>query len=155
VPGQILRREISAHSVTAEKIRAAIPAGELLLEELIDRVVRERLEAVAPEQGFVLEGYPRTTAEAEALRETLARLDRLLPRPILLCLEVAQDELVHRLRRRRQCEGRADDAERAIARASSFTSRRSTLDAPTGRRAWKPPSTSPRDAGETDLSSPT
>jgi adenylate kinase len=146
----------------------------------------------------VLDGYPRTTAEPEALRETLARLDRLLPRPSLLCLEVAQDDLVQRLRRRRQCEGRADDAERCdrprlelhFAQIGSVVealgswvdvvrvdgdrpidavteeildivgvrlgrSSFATLDAPAGRRAWKPPSTSPRDAGETDLSSPT
>jgi adenylate kinase len=78
--------------------------------------VRRRLETLAPEQGFVLDGYPRTAAEADSLRELLARLGRLEPRPVVVWLEVPRDELVRRLRRRRELEGRADDAEEALAR---------------------------------------
>jgi adenylate kinase len=115
-PGEILRREIPADSVTGQRIRAIMATGELVPNELIDGVVRGRLEALAPEQGFVLDGYPRTAAEADSLRELLAQLRRLEPRPVVVWLEVPREELVRRLRRRRELEGRADDAEEALAR---------------------------------------
>jgi adenylate kinase len=115
-PGEILRREIPPDSVTGQRIRAIMATGELVPDELIDGVVRRRLEALAPEQGFVLDGYPRTAAEADSLRELLTRLGRLEPRPVVVWLEVPRDELVRRLRRRRELEGRADDAEEALAR---------------------------------------
>ena len=115
-PGEILRREIPADSVTGQRLRAVMATGELVPDELIDGVVRDRLEALAPEQGFVLDGYPRTAAEAHSLREMLARLGRLEPRPVVVWLEVPREELVRRLRRRQELEGRADDAEEALAR---------------------------------------
>ncbi len=115
-PGEILRRQIPADSVTGQRIRAIMAAGELVPDELIDDVVRERLEALAPEQGFVLDGYQRTAAEAKSLRELLARLGRLQPRPVVVWLEVPREELVRRARRRRELEGRADDGETALAR---------------------------------------
>lgn len=114
-PGEILRREIPEDSITGQRIRAILAAGELVPDELIDDVVRDRLEALLPEQGFVLDGYPRTAGEAHSLRELLARLGRLEPRPVVVWLEVPRKELVRRLRRRRALEGRADDADKALA----------------------------------------
>jgi adenylate kinase len=115
-PGEILRREIPPDSVTGQRVRAIMATGELVPDELVDGVVRRRLEALAPEQGFVLDGYPRTAAEADSLRALLARLGRLEPRPVVVWLEVPREELVRRMRRRRELEGRADDAEEPLAR---------------------------------------
>ena len=115
-PGKILRDEVEADSESGRRIRSIMAAGELVPDELIDRVVRERLEALPPEQGVVLDGYPRTAAEARSLRESLTRLGRLEPRPIVVWLEVPRDSLLRRLRHRRVLEGRADDAEDGIAR---------------------------------------
>jgi adenylate kinase len=115
-PGDILRREIPEDSITGQRIRAIMAAGELVPDELINCVVRGRLEALPPEHGFVLDGYPRTAAEAHSLRDLLARLGRLEPRPVVVWLEVPRKELVRRLRRRRALEGRADDADKALAR---------------------------------------
>jgi adenylate kinase len=78
--------------------------------------VRERIQALPPGQGFVLDGYPRTAAEARSLKQSLAQIGRLEPRPLVLWLDVPRDALLRRLRRRRALEGRADDAEDAIAR---------------------------------------
>lgn len=64
----------------------------------------------------VIDGYPRTASEASTLRESLAQIGRLEPRPLVVWLEVPRDALLRRLRRRRVHEGRADDAEDAIAR---------------------------------------
>jgi adenylate kinase len=115
-PGKILRDEATDDSPSGRRIRAIMATGGLVPDELIDRVVRERLAALSPEQGFVLDGYPRTAAEADGLRRSLAQLGRLEPRPLVIWLETPRDELIRRLRHRRVLEGRADDAEDAIAR---------------------------------------
>ena len=92
-PGAILRWEIPVDSVIGQRIRALMAAGELVPEELVDGVVRDRLEALRPEQGFVVDGYPRTAAEAHSLRDLLATLGRLEPRPVVVWLEVPREEL--------------------------------------------------------------
>jgi adenylate kinase len=115
-PGRILREQLPANSPESQLLRSAMAAGELVPDELVDRIVRERLEALRPDQGFVLDGYPRTPPEAEKLRETLRALGRLRERPILVWLEVPADELIRRLGHRRELEGRSDDADEAIAR---------------------------------------
>lgn len=115
-PGAILREQAQTDSEFARRIRATMAAGELVPDELIDRVVRQRVEAVSPEDGFVLDGYPRTAAEAHSLKRSLAQGGRLEPRPVVLWLDVPDDVLLRRLRRRRALEGRADDAETTINR---------------------------------------
>jgi adenylate kinase len=115
-PGEILRQKAQADSPSGERIRAIMAAGELAPDELIDELVRERLEALSPGQGFVLDGYPRTAAQAETLHRTLAQLGRLDRRPLVVWLDVTCEELLRRLRRRRQVEGRVDDTEEAAAR---------------------------------------
>jgi len=96
-------------------VAAAISEGRLLPDEVAERVVRERLAALPADQGFVLDGYPRSPAQADALRRMLAELRRLEPRPVVVQLEVPRDELVRRLTRRRDLEGRPDDTDAAIA----------------------------------------
>jgi adenylate kinase len=115
-PGRILRDEAETESECARRIRAIMAAGELVPEDVVDRVVRERLEALSDEEGFVIDGYPRTASEARSLERSLAQIGRLEPRPLVFCLEVPRDVLLRRLRHRRVLEGRADDAEDAIAR---------------------------------------
>ena len=63
-PGRILREQVATGSPEAERIRELMTAGELVPDELIDRLVRGQLESLAPDQGFVLDGYPRTPSEA-------------------------------------------------------------------------------------------
>jgi adenylate kinase len=115
-PGELLREQIPADSPSGQRIRALMAAGELIPDDLVDRVVRDRLQTLSSEQGFVLDGYPRTAAEADYLRGLLARLGRLHRRPTLVWLEAPRAEIVRRLRHRRKVEGREDYAEVAIAR---------------------------------------
>jgi adenylate kinase len=115
-PGQMLRERAQTDSPDGERIRALMAAGELVPDELIDQLARERLESLPPDQGFILDGYPRTASEARALREALARLDRLEPRPTAVWLEVPREQLTQRLRRRGEEQERPDDSEEAIAR---------------------------------------
>jgi adenylate kinase len=115
-PGRILRETAATDSPEAERIRAVMAAGELVPSELVDSLVRERLQALTADRGFVLDGYPRTAEEARALRTTLAGLGRSEPRPVVIWLDVARDELLARLRRRRGQEQRPDDSDEAVAR---------------------------------------
>jgi adenylate kinase len=96
-------------------IDAAISEGRLLPDDVAERVVRERLAALPDDQGFVLDGYPRSPAQADALQRMLSELGRLEPRPVVVQLDVPRDELVRRLTRRRDLEGRPDDTDAAIA----------------------------------------
>jgi len=110
-------REIAAEdSPLGREIRDSIARGELVPDAVSSRVVRERLEALGAERSFVLDGYPRTPAQAEALHRLLAELGRLQPPPAVVALDVPHDELLRRLRRRRDVEGRPDDTDESIAR---------------------------------------
>jgi adenylate kinase len=113
-PGRILRETAAGESPVSHQIRDRMAAGQLVDDQLVDRLVRERLEALSPGQGFILDGYPRTAGEARSLQETLARLDRLRPPPLVVWLQASPDVLVRRLRNRATDEHRPDDSERAI-----------------------------------------
>ncbi|HTX32387.1 MAG TPA: nucleoside monophosphate kinase [Solirubrobacteraceae bacterium] len=115
-PGEMLRALAGADSPAGRRVRAIMAAGELVPEDLVDTMVQARLESLAPGQGFVLDGYPRTAAETMALRGLLARLGRLKPRPVVVWLEVPRGALIERLHHRRTVEGRVDDDEDTIVR---------------------------------------
>jgi adenylate kinase len=86
--------------------------GALAPDEVMIGIVRERLAQEDTERGFILDGFPRTVAQAEAL----ARLSEEQQRPIehVISIEVPQDGLLQRLAGRRQLEGRHDDTDEAI-----------------------------------------
>ena len=114
--GELLREWTHTDPVGSREIAATLAAGELVPDEVVDPLVRELLETLPAEQGFILDGYPRSPAQAERLRSVLAELGRLDRRPLLVWLEAPRDELLRRLRRRAQLEGRADDTETAMER---------------------------------------
>jgi adenylate kinase len=113
-PGRILREEAARDSPLGREVRDRMGHGQLVDDGLVDRLVRERLEALTPGQGFVLDGYPRTAAQAQALRATLARLHRLRRPPVVVWLQASPEVLTRRLRDRAGDEHRPDDTERAI-----------------------------------------
>ncbi|HEY1714948.1 MAG TPA: nucleoside monophosphate kinase [Solirubrobacteraceae bacterium] len=115
-PGRILREAAAGESPVSHQIRDRMAAGQLVDDQLVDQLVRERLEALGPGQGFILDGYPRTAGEARSLQETLARLGRLRPPPLVVWLQASPGVLVRRLRDRATDEHRPDDSERAIGR---------------------------------------
>ena len=115
-PGEMLRALAGADSRCGRRVRTIIAAGELVPEDLIDTMVQARLESLAPGQRFVLDGYPRTAAEAMALRTLLARLGRLKPRPVVVWLDVPREVLIERLHHRQAVDGRVDDDKGTIVR---------------------------------------
>jgi adenylate kinase len=98
--GDILREAVHSGSELGRQVRAVMDRGELVGDDLIIGIVRERLSRPDAVAGFVLDGFPRTAAQAAALDEMLGS------RGPVICVEiqVPDEELVRRVRARRVCE---------------------------------------------------
>jgi adenylate kinase len=110
--GDMLRAAVSAGTPVGRKARSFMDAGKLVPDEVVIGVAEERLRQPDASRGFILDGFPRTVAQAEALDGLLGRLGSRLER----CVSIAVDaeELVKRLLRRAEIEGRSDDNESTI-----------------------------------------
>ena len=94
--GDILRRAMKEETPTGLKAKAFIEAGQLVPDEVIIDIVRERLAMDDCQNGYILDGFPRTVPQAEAL-EGIAKID------VVVDLDVADEELIARLSGRRVC----------------------------------------------------
>jgi adenylate kinase len=112
--GDILRSAIASGTELGRRVKPIYDAGDLVPDELMIDLIRERLEEEDAAEGFVLDGFPRTIAQAEALDRMLSELGRSLG--VVFDLQIPQDVAVQRLLRRAQEEGRTDDTLEAIAR---------------------------------------
>jgi adenylate kinase len=106
--GDIFRAECAAGTELGNKVKSIIDAGDLVPDELTSEIVRARLRQEDTAQGFVLDGFPRTLAQAEALDRALAESDRDLS--VVLDFEVPDEMALERLLGRASVEGRTDDA---------------------------------------------
>ena len=107
--GDMLRGAVAAGTEMGLRAKAVMDAGNLVSDEIINGIVRERLaEDDARQNGFVLDGFPRTTAQAEALVQILGE-DEL---HVVIDLNVPLDEVTKRMKAR----GRDDDTDEGIAR---------------------------------------
>jgi len=108
--GDILRDAIARGTETGRRAKGFMDEGRLVPDEVVDRIVAERLERDDAASGWILDGYPRTTSQAEALDRMLAGRGESLD--AVLFLVVDDEELVRRiLGRAEQGGGRADDSE--------------------------------------------
>jgi adenylate kinase len=107
--GDIFRAECAAGTELGNKVKSIIDAGDLVPDELTSEIVRARLQQDDTAQGFVLDGFPRTLAQAEALDRALADSDRG-DLSVVLDFEVPDETAVERLLGRASVEGRSDDA---------------------------------------------
>jgi len=107
--GDIFRAECAAETELGSKVKSIIDAGDLVPDELTSEIVRARLEQDDTSQGFVLDGFPRTLAQAEALDRALAASERG-DLSVVLDFEVPDEMAVERLLGRASVEGRSDDA---------------------------------------------
>lgn len=94
--GDILRRAIKEQTPTGLNAKAYIDAGKLVPDDVIVDIVRERLAQDDCSKGYILDGFPRTVAQAEAL-ESIAKIDAVID------LDVADEVLIDRLSGRRVC----------------------------------------------------
>ncbi|TDQ06022.1 adenylate kinase [Halanaerobium saccharolyticum] len=101
--GDIFRKAIKNKTPLGKKAKSFIDAGELVPDEVTIGIVEERLKEDDCKEGFILDGFPRTIAQAEALDEILAEQNRELDLAVYLQAEI--DILVERLAGRRVCVG--------------------------------------------------
>jgi adenylate kinase len=106
--GDMLRDAIASGSELGARVQPILDSGELVPDDLMVELIRERVARPDTEGGFVLDGFPRTIAQAEALDGMLHEIGRTLS--AVLEFQLDEDEAVRRLLGRAQEEGRADDA---------------------------------------------
>jgi adenylate kinase len=99
--GDIFRANIAAKTELGRKAKGFMDAGDLVPDEVTIGIVRDRLSRDDTAGGFLLDGFPRTLAQAEALRDMLDDLGT--PLDVVLELQVDDDEVVRRLSGRRTC----------------------------------------------------
>ena len=106
--GDMLREAIASGSELGARVQPILDAGELVPDELMVDLIRERVARPDTEGGFVLDGFPRTLAQAEALDDMLHEIGRALS--AVLELQLDEEAAVRRLLGRAREEGRSDDA---------------------------------------------
>ena len=99
--GDILREAVKKGSPLGRKAKTYMDQGSLVPDSLVIKIIEERLREADCARGFILDGFPRTTAQAEALEGTLVTLGLSLEH--VLSIEVDDEELVKRLTGRRIC----------------------------------------------------
>ena len=112
--GEILRASIANETPLGLEVKPIVESGRLVSDELMTALIRERLEADDTRSGFVLDGFPRTLPQAEALDAMLREIDRELS--IVFELQIGDEVAVERLLKRAAEEGRTDDTPEVIAR---------------------------------------
>jgi adenylate kinase len=110
--GDILRSELKAQTTLGQEAKKYMDKGELVPDKIVIGMIEGKIDSNAKAKGFIFDGFPRTTAQAEALDEMLAK--KGVPITIMLALEVEKDELVKRLILRGKESGRADDQDQSI-----------------------------------------
>ena len=111
--GDVFRANISQGTELGQQVKAIVEAGNLVPDELTSSVVLGRVAQDDAAHGFLLDGYPRNTAQVAHLDAILAENDATLD--AVIELSVPRDESIERLRLRATEQGRADDTEEAIA----------------------------------------
>lgn len=100
--GDILRAAVKEGTEVGNAAKEYMDRGDLVPDEVIIGIIAERLESGEADHGFILDGFPRTVVQAEALDAELHKLGRQLTAVILI--DVEDDEIVNRLSGRRVCQ---------------------------------------------------
>jgi adenylate kinase len=107
--GDMLRSAVDAGTDLGKKVESVMAAGDLVSDELVVAIVDDRLDQSVARCGYLLDGFPRNIAQAQALNDAVINAIGTV-----VLLEVDADELVQRLMKRAAEEGRADDNEQTI-----------------------------------------
>jgi adenylate kinase len=110
--GDIFRANVAEGTALGRVAQAYMDRGDLVPDEVVIAMVLGRLSEPDCRGGFVLDGFPRTVAQAEALDQRLAR--QRAPLDAVLCFEATEDELLRRLAGRASALHRTDDSEQTI-----------------------------------------
>jgi adenylate kinase len=112
--GDILRTAMAQGTELGARVKPIYDSGGLVPDDIMIELIRERLTADDAADGFVLDGFPRTAVQAEALDEMLEEIGRSLS--VVLEFQLNVEVAIERLTRRAGQEGRADDTPEAIRR---------------------------------------
>lgn len=106
--GELLRSEIAAGTPLGMQAKALIEGGNLVPDEVVEGMIEAKFQSVKDVDGFLLDGFPRTLAQADALKDMLAKMGQ----SVTACVSIMiPDSLIHeRIAHRAALEGRADDA---------------------------------------------
>ena len=99
--GDILRAAVKEESDLGREAQAYMEGGDLVPDELICKVIMARIDSTEAEDGFLLDGFPRTVPQAEVLEQALERRGRRLSAALMV--EVPDEEIIRRLSGRRIC----------------------------------------------------
>jgi len=100
--GDILRAAVKESTPLGTKAKGFMDRGQLVPDEIVIGIIEERLKAKDCNPGFILDGFPRTIPQAEALQPILAKLGKKIDH--VINIEVDSEELVRRLTGRRTCK---------------------------------------------------
>ena len=112
--GEILRSEMQAGTALGRRVKGVYDRGDLVSDDLMIELIKTRLAQADTENGFILDGFPRTTVQAEALDEMFSDIGRNFS--VVFALQIPDDIAFERLRKRAEIEGRADHPDEAIRR---------------------------------------
>lgn len=110
--GDVLRAEIKNGTELGKTAKGYIDQGQLIPDELMIDILAKVFDSFENSKGVIFDGFPRTIAQAEALKKMLSERGQQIS--VMLDLEVPEDELMTRLIKRGQISGRADDNEETI-----------------------------------------
>lgn len=105
--GDILRDEIKRGTPIGIEAKALIDRGELVPDEVVIEMIRTRIKNTKSEDGFIFDGFPRTTKQAEELDKMLSEENMAIN--LMVTLDVEEDVIVKRILERGKISGRADD----------------------------------------------
>ncbi|MFM9911720.1 MAG: adenylate kinase [Chitinophagaceae bacterium] len=113
--GDLLRTEIAAQSPLGMAAKSIMDKGQLVPDEVVIEMINAALENNPEARGFLFDGFPRTTAQAQALDKLLNQKNTEIA--IVLALQVGKEELVSRLVNRGKTSGRSDDTNESVIRS--------------------------------------
>ncbi len=99
--GAILRETIASGSELGQKVRSLVDAGELVPDEIVVEIVRQRITQPDCADGFILDGFPRTIPQAQALDEMLQKMGISITK--VISIEVKDEDIIRRMSGRRVC----------------------------------------------------
>ena len=99
--GDMLREAVADETELGKKVGKYMEEGDLVPDDVITEVIRERVQEEDAQDGFILDGFPRTIPQAEALDEQLEHLGREITAALLV--EAPEEEVIKRISGRRQC----------------------------------------------------
>lgn len=113
--GDLLRSEISRYTPLGQEAKNFMDKGELVPDEVVIGMISSALDENPKVKGFLFDGFPRTSTQAEALDKLLDL--KKSPIEVMLALDVTEEELVARLVKRGETSGRSDDNNEQVIRA--------------------------------------